>query len=103
MTKKESALFALFLIFSLGLGLLPIIRLKTAGSKEKHTCHHIDDDIFEICTDSESFLFKILGNILCACTMVVIIHTDPTVNHRLLCASASYTSQCELYSYTQCI
>lgn len=35
--KKESALFALFLIFFLGLGLFPIIGTLTVGSKEKHT------------------------------------------------------------------
>lgn len=35
--KKESALFALFLIFFLGLGLFPIIGCQTVGSKEKHT------------------------------------------------------------------
>lgn len=103
MTKKESTLFVLFLIFSFGLRLFPIIRLKTAGSKEKHTYHRIDDDIFEMCTGLESFLFKVLGNILCACTTVVIVHIDPTVSHRLRCASASHTSQCELYSYTRCM
>lgn len=57
--KKESALFALFLIFFLRLGLFPII-----GLLEARRNTHIDDDIFEICTGSVSFLFKILGNIL---------------------------------------
>lgn len=35
---------------------------------------------------------------LCACTKVVIIHTDPTVNHRLVYTSGSYTSQ-----HTKCV
>lgn len=35
---------------------------------------------------------------LCACTTVVIIHTDPTVNHRLICTPGSCTSQ-----HTKCM
>lgn len=63
---------------------------------------HIDDDIFEICTGSVSFLFKIQAwehcKNLCAYTTVAIIHTDPTVNHRLICTPGHYTSR-----HTKCM
>lgn len=50
-----------------------------------------------LCPFCSKFLETSCKNVY-ACTTVATIHTDPTVNHGLICTSGSYTSQ-----HTQCM